>query len=104
MEAEAGGQLLLLGPSEMQAEMLGLEDESRESPEVVRMRSPQHWDPVDWVPGMTHLDLGWQGRAYYEYLTSHLQGFRPCVGEAFAGTHVRLDVPFEIGRMVPWLP
>jgi hypothetical protein len=40
MEAEAGGQLLLLGLSEMQAEMLGLEDESRESPEVVRVRSP----------------------------------------------------------------
>lgn len=40
MEAEAGGQLLLLGLSEMQTEMLGLEDESRESPEVVRVRSP----------------------------------------------------------------
>ena len=40
MEAGAGGQLLLLGLSEMQAEMLGLEDESRGSPEVVRSRSP----------------------------------------------------------------
>ena len=40
MVAEAGGQLLLLGLSEMQAEMLGLEDESRGSPEVVRSHSP----------------------------------------------------------------
>jgi len=101
MEVEAGGQLLLLGLSEMQAGMLGLEDESRESPEVDRARIPWRWDPVDWVPGTAHLDLGWQGRAYSEYLTSHLQGFRPCVGEAFAGTRVRLDVPFEIGRTVP---
>jgi len=40
MEAEAGGQLLLLDLSEMQAEMLGLEDESRESLEVARVCSP----------------------------------------------------------------